>query len=113
MVEIIHRNGNRYRLWYTIPDQYGTPPMTRAEMLEYLMADGATRREASERLARADENGTSVIGATREATAWDTERCNQCAGFHHAYDPREDGTCKDCGEPKRDRQHRRPCAGGR
>lgn len=110
MGQFIHRNGDRYREWLTIPDAYGTPPLTRAEMARYLaLHHGQKAVEIEERLARADRNGTSCHGDTRDATTWDTERCFECATFHHAYDPREGGACRSCGEPEDDVSHRPPC----
>ena len=60
MSEHIHRNGDRYRIWYTIPDGYGTAPLTREEMTARLVAEGQRSAEVEERLARADRNGTSA-----------------------------------------------------
>lgn len=113
MSEHIHRNGDRYRVWYTIPDAYDSGPLTRAEMAALLVARGQHPADVEERLARADRNGTSAYNDTRDATAWDTERCARCGNFHHAFAPREaDGLCAACGEGERDRAHRPPCGGG-
>lgn len=111
MGQFIHRVGDFYREWLTIPDGYGTLPLTRAEMIRYLASHrGQKAVEIEERLARADRNGTSCLGDTRDATTWDTERCHECATFHHAYAPRE-GTalCRCCGEGADDVSHQPPC----
>ena len=112
MGAFIHRNGDCYREWLTIPDGYSTLPLTRAEMTRYLAERrGQGAVEIEERLARADRFGTSCFDDTREATCWDTERCLRCATFHHAYDPREGSTlCCSCGEGEDDVSHRPPCA---
>lgn len=108
---VIHRNGDRYRDWSSICDQYNTAPMTRAEMLAYLTERRGPHEDAPEaRLQRADDNGTSAKDGKRDATTWDTERCDRCASFHHAFARREtDGLCADCGHPERHVSHRSPC----
>jgi hypothetical protein len=112
MGAFIHRNGDKYREWLTIPDGYGTPPLTRAEMTRYLAERrGQKAVEIEDRLARADRFGTSCLGDTREATCWDVERCLRCATFHHTYEPgAAAGVCRVCGEPANDIAHRPPCA---
>jgi hypothetical protein len=113
MGAIIHRNGDLYREWLTIPDGYGTVPLTRAEMTRYLAQQrGQSAVEIENRLARADRFGTSCFEDTRPADRWDTERCHHCATFHHDYQPRVDapvGPCRSCGEPAADISHRPAC----
>lgn len=114
----IHRNGDRYREWSSICDQYVTPPMTRAEMAEHLAETTDSRRDATparieERLARADAQGTSAHDDTRDATTWDTERCDHCATFHHAFAPgplNDPERCADCGATEGYIAHHPPCA---
>lgn len=110
---IIHRNGTLYREWSTIADGYTTDPMTRGEMAEYLEETSRARSLVviAQRLAQADDTGTSVPGDTRDATRWDTPRCPECATFHHEWTPRGDGTCARCGEPEDDIAHAPPCGG--
>ena len=111
----IHRNGDRYREWSSICDQYATAPMTRAEMAAHLAETTDSRRDATparieERLARADAQGTSAHGDTRDATTWDTERCDGCGSFHHAFTPQHgDANCANCGESQDDTAHSAPC----
>ena len=111
MAEFIHRNGSWYRLWYSIPDRYGTPPMTRAEMREHLVEHGAGDREAEARLSRADATGTSAVHGARRADCWDTERCRVCEDFHHAFEAREGepDVCRACGEAEGDGAHGPAC----
>lgn len=110
----IHRNGDRYREWSTVVDAYTTEPLTRAEMFDYLETFRRDQHrclaDIEARLARADKRGTSALDREpRDATRWDTERCERCETFHHAYAPREDGSCKGCGEGADDVSHRPPC----
>lgn len=72
MATFIHRcntpDGPRYREWCTVTDTYSTELMTRAEMLVYL------GRHGDERLARADETGTSSrVSGPRPMDRWDKE----------------------------------------
>jgi len=111
----IHRNGDHYREWSSICDQYVTPPMTRAEMAAHLAETTDDRRDGTparieERLARADAQGTSAHRGARDATTWETERCDRCATFHHAYTTqRGDVMCADCGETEGYIAHHPPC----
>lgn len=110
----IHRNGDRYRVWSSNASQYVTPPMTRAEMAEHLRMTATGRREAMPeniegRLARADEKGTSALRDTRDATKWETERCDGCGRFHHAFRVDAYGFCAECGEIEHSKAHRPPC----
>ena len=111
MPNFVHRNGDRYRMWSTVVDQYLTPPMTRAEMGDYLaQTEGGAPSDAAAHLRRADAQGTSQMDDTRDASTWDDERCDHCATFHHAFAPRAaDARCGDCGEPPEHRAHRPPC----
>ena len=113
----IHRNGDQYREWSSIVDCYVTEPMSRDEMLKHLK-DSAIQDllarvsdEIEERLERADKNGTSsYVSTPRDATKWETEICQKCGSFHHAFVLREsDGNCRHCGEPLADRTHNPPC----
>lgn len=69
----------------------------RGEMEQYLRErafDDAVR-EITERLARADAQGTSEIGGEpRDATSWDEEQCRVCDRLHHAF---SEGRCCDDG----------------
>lgn len=96
MPRTIHRcntpDGPRYREWSSIVDAYTTAPMTRDEMVDYLTSDAIekARREADERLFRADHRGTSQYDDTRSMDAWDTERCvlpHRRAPFRAVSDP--------------------------
>lgn len=68
-----------------------------------------------ERLARADQRGTSARDRSpRESPddEWEIERCD-CGSFHHEYQPREPGApCVACGELAEDQSHRPPCEPG-
>jgi hypothetical protein len=112
MGTFIHRcntaEGPRYREWCSLPEQYATAPMTRAEMAAYLFHEGGPPRgpyahdsytaAIEARLVRADIAGTSATNDTHDMSAWDVERCNDCGGFHHKYQPRRNGLCRRCGE---------------
>lgn len=128
MATIIHgriRDGEwRYRLWNTSCDQYEGDEMSEATLRAELLHDYTPReveynvpeRDIPARLARVHAQGNSYRDTTRVDDIngpWETERCNECGGFHHAYDPREDGDCKQCGEGARDQGHAPPCKGGR
>lgn len=113
---IIHRNGNRYRLWSTHTRRYVTKPLAARAMVAVLLDDAMERArvDIAERLGRADMWGTSraAIGAERDATTWDDEACAHCAEYHHAFVAREHGRGDSCrtydgldGEP----QHGPPC----
>lgn len=80
MADFVHRNGAEYRLWGSIVDAYLTPPLSRDAMRRFLTGTRnptgrATAQEAEERLAHADEHGTSQHGHTRPASEWKQERC--------------------------------------
>ncbi|UJR81477.1 hypothetical protein [Sandaracinus amylolyticus] len=113
MANFVHRkntdDGPRYRVWNTVVDRYETPPLTRGEVIEYL-----DNPNAAERVARADENGTSSkLGDARDPDGpWDTETCEVCGGFHHAFVERAHGQCARCGEAEFDRPHGPPCVVG-
>jgi hypothetical protein len=110
MAEIIHmrrtHHGLRYRIWYTRPDAYGTPELTEAELRRAL----GPAPHFAERIERANRNGTSALGRTRDFDGpWETERCGGCSSFHHAYDARTNDLCRGCGEPEADVAHKAPC----
>lgn len=129
-MNVIHRKGDRYREWHSFSDRYCTWPMSRAEMAallfsrEFRVGFAPTAREVArakdaieERLERVDAGGTSARdddGAFRVrcADAWDEEQCPYCEDFHHAYQPTAENAavCASCGEGKRARSHKRPCA---
>lgn len=113
MGRIVHRGPGGYRVWSTVVDQYLTPVLTRAEVILWLSRhDDPPLSMASEpgaRVARADASGTSRIADTRSVEAWDTERCDGCGDFHHAYRARPDGTCAGCGDPEAHPVHGTPC----
>lgn len=112
MGRMVHRcdtpDGPRYREWSTNVDAYVSPILTREKMAAQLMRDGGSPRvklareslaqSIKQRLARADAHGSSGWDDERDMSAWATERCDGCHGFHHAYKPRADGTCGHCGE---------------
>lgn len=95
--------------------------MTEAELREFLLdnfslrdfslravREGAAEREISERIQRANEKGTSHrICSHRDDLdgPWDTERCEMCGCFHHAFDPDDEGECEQCGELADDDAH--------
>lgn len=113
MGHAIHRNGDKYRMWSTIVDRYISDSMTREEMAAWIKEDEMQRllaridMETESRLIRADTWGGS--GFKRDATRWDTERCDQ-GRFHHEFDLRpSDGLCKVCGEPRDDHAHEPSC----
>lgn len=110
----------RFREWSSIVDKYVTAPMTREAMAAHLLWDYTARETASgfaaediaARLDRAGTRGSSALGTPPSELdePWNTERCDGCGGFHHAFDPWPDGICGECGEPESDRSHREPCA---
>jgi hypothetical protein len=110
----IHRNGDQYREWSTIVDKYTTAPMTRAEMAQYLAETTDSRREAAPdrieaRLARVDATRHLLV-RPRDATRWDTEICDGCGRFHHAFVPQHgDAICANCGMSQNDVAHRPQC----
>jgi len=121
---IIHArriNGTiRYRVWETIVDQYVSSEMTPDEAREWLVQEAheeAQRalevaiKQVTERMGRASVAGTSLIrpDACELNDPWETERCEECGCFHHAYVPDKSGRCGDCGEPRRDRSHKPVC----
>lgn len=117
MGHFIHRKGTRYRVWSTVVDKYISRSMTRGQMVKYLIREGLREFEqridadVSARMSRVDRLGTSsLMGDSRDATKWDTERCDHCGGFHHDFELRlSDGMCRSCGEPEGDTSHKSPC----
>jgi hypothetical protein len=107
--------GPRYREWSTVVDQYLTPPITREQMRDKLLReaprDGSGDAAVDERLARVDKQGNSLFNVEPEPLdgPWDTERCDKCSNFHHAFERRSDGLCRSCGEPSSCRGHLPPC----
>lgn len=79
--------GLRYRVWNTVVDAYETEPLTREEVIDYLIARDLEnlRKEAAERLTRADQWGTSsrvdVLDPRTLTDPWDAERCYTCGGW--------------------------------
>ena len=121
MAQLIHgrkRKGQwRYRIWSTVCDQYASGELTEAQLRKELMRDytprekeyGLPKAEIPQRLARIHENGTSSLDdrSPSDVTGpWETERCDGCGGFHHAFEPGRDASCKVCGDPADDDQHR-------
>lgn len=117
-------DGLRFREWSTTVDKYTTAPMTREEMHAYLRREAdaealrAARRVKSaidDRLDRTAKNGTSDQrfhnGDGQElALPWETETCDECGSFHHAFTPRaHDGLCSACGEDESGEDHLPPC----
>jgi hypothetical protein len=114
--------GMRYRIWSTIVDAYTTDVMDECALRRELMRDysprereyGVPDRDILARLERAHRNGTSEMnfeGPSEIDEPWETERCDGCGGFHHAYKPCSDGTCGHCGELGSDRSHGPACVG--
>lgn len=128
---ILHRNGAQCRWWSGVCDAYSGDVLTRDEVIAELrdganatvnlahdqmrvrLPDDLIEGAIAEVLRRLDENGTAALRDKRPTDAWDEERCDECGGFHHAFDPWKSGEykgkCRSCGEGKRDRQHRPPC----
>lgn len=111
-MSLIHarrRNGAIvYRVWGSICDAYLTPEMTETELREYLLDDysprereyGVPEREIPERIGRANRKGTSSKSPDNVEDLdgpWETERCDGCGGFHHAFVAGSDGKCTICG----------------
>ena len=112
---IFRRNGIEYRRWYPVSDGYDRTPLTRDEVIEELrqgacavvqLADSQVRVKLpdepiegaiNEVLRRLDEHGSSGAKNHRPTDKWDQERCNECSGFHHAYEPREGEKCRTAG----------------
>lgn len=109
--------GWRFRRWCSITDKYATDPLDEAaaqqEMSDdYSVRDVRSGHAASHiagRLARAKVNGTTLLIAGCEQDIhgpWQTELCDDCGHFHHAFELREsDGMCASCGE----REHPAGC----
>lgn len=116
MAHQIHRRGDKYRLWSTVTDGYLTPPLTKTEIRRRIISwsmqdyERNLNQEVDVQLARASKQGTSSRLGTRDTTKWETERCQKCACFHHAFEVRlSDGNCGVCGEPKVQASHGGPC----
>jgi hypothetical protein len=98
----IHRRdtpeGPRYRVWSSIVDAYLCDPLGREGIVEWLRANEDPDRypgETDARLARADAQGTSLLGRNRPMSTWEVERCEGCGGFHHAL---TDTCCDDAAD---------------
>lgn len=120
MVHARLRGGEwRFREWSTIVDKYVTDEGSEAEMAAYLRDDysprevryGVPEREIPERLERAKRQGTSALTGERADVngPWETERCDGCGGFHHAFERDGNGRCVVCGEPESERSHGAAC----
>ena len=118
------KSGWRYREWSTIVDAYCTIASGAGRMRAYLLDGytghevkmGSADRDISERLERARTNGTSCVVDVykRDVSGpWDTERCETCGGFHHAFEPAADqgpeGDCKACDDIENDCVHGPKC----
>lgn len=111
-------DGVRFREWSSVVDAYTTEPLTREEMVDHLRRSAVTdfERAVDERLDRAQQTGTSALsgeGAAALSEPWETEICQRCGRFHHAFVARSKGRCSQCGEAENDRAHRPPCGGTR
>ena len=114
-------DGWRFRRWNSIVDCYTTPPLAESDARDVMtesytgleLRTGIATRDIDERIARAKVNGTTALPAAYQQDIhgpWETERCGECSGFHHAFDRRpEDGLCAWCGEPASDRSHGPVC----
>ena len=124
MSHIVHarrvNHAIRYRVWSTVADAYFTPEMTEAEAREWLLEEAReqARRlieranvEITERLQRAIIRGNSAYGSriVDIDQPWETERCEKCSCFHHAFIRRDDGRCRECGETEDDLSHKPAC----
>lgn len=116
-----------YRLWNTTCDRYETDEMDGDQLalqLKYMAAyQWAVQYERDlvdipKRIERAQHNGTSsrIPGDTTALDApWDTEKCDECGRFHHAFAPAVvavDPRCRSCGELREDKAHEPPCEDG-
>ena len=112
-------DGVRFREWSTIVDKYLTPPLTREEMAERLVEAEADAFERAKREVAVRLDRTATCGSSQQyrdqdpdelAEPWDTEVCDGCGGFHHAFETRAgDRDCRQCGNPADDRAHGEAC----
>lgn len=98
-MSVIHRNGQKYRVWSNDTRRYITKPLTRAALTALLVAEAVERAKVviAERFDRADQWGTSEVGRglERDGTSWDAEACAHCEMHHHAFKARH-GAPKHC-----------------
>lgn len=116
-------DGWRFRQWSSVVDCYVSGPLTETEFVAEMRRDYTPREveygipdlDIPKRIARAKQNGTTVIGEGRQDVngPWETERCAWCGRFHHAFSLRPaDGLCQWCGEFEADTAHEKPCEAG-
>ncbi len=101
-----------FREWSTVVDAYTTEPMTREEAVRWCVwRRGMGEAAAVIRVDRTAIAGTSsMMGDTRSLDdGWDEEVCPKCGRFHHAFDPKFNGRCTQCGELREDKAHEERC----